>query len=118
MDVSAYAEQAGLQDIGPAVLEKAQQYLDALKFALATSEEIDIAWQYAVPELGEGGSCSLFGQLASEPYDLLKTLGGDALAARPLLRAVTQITAFTVSTVSQTGLVFIRHESLTRIVRW
>ncbi|WP_374517154.1 hypothetical protein [Undibacterium squillarum] len=94
MDVSAYAEQAGLQDIGPAVLEKAQQYLDALKSALATSEEIDIAWQYAVPELGEGGSCSLFGQLASGPYDLLKTLGGDALAARPLLRAVTQITAF------------------------
>ncbi len=35
-----------------------------------------VRWQYPVPELGEGGACSLFGELAAEPYDLALTLGG------------------------------------------
>ena len=33
-------------------------------------ESVELRYRYPVPELGEGGSCSLFGQLASEPFDL------------------------------------------------
>jgi putative methionine-R-sulfoxide reductase with GAF domain len=29
-----------------------------------------ITWQYQIPELGEGGTCSLFGELQSEPFNL------------------------------------------------
>ncbi|WP_337842570.1 histidine kinase [Rheinheimera sp.] len=42
---------------------------------LAPVADTELQWQYQVPELGEGGACSLFGQLADEPYDLAATLG-------------------------------------------
>ena len=29
-----------------------------------------VEWQYLIPELGEGGSCSLFGQLQEAPFKL------------------------------------------------
>jgi putative methionine-R-sulfoxide reductase with GAF domain len=29
-----------------------------------------IQWQYQIPELGEGGTCSLFGELQAEPFNL------------------------------------------------
>jgi putative methionine-R-sulfoxide reductase with GAF domain len=51
-------------------------------------------WQYAVPELGEGGACSLFGQLAAEPYDLEATLGGKTSANIRMLEKVTAVVRF------------------------
>jgi len=47
-----------------------------------------------VPELGEGGACSLFGQLAEQPYDLTTILGGTTAANQQLLEQMTVISAF------------------------
>ena len=95
MDVSAYIEKAALQSVGADVVEKAGTFLVQIHQALsASTADTDIAWQYNVPELGEGGSCSLFGQLAAEPYDLLQTLGGNKAEVLSLMNAVTRITAF------------------------
>lgn len=54
----------------------------------------ELQWQYQVPELGEGGSCSLFGQLAAEPYDLAATLGGQTAENIALLSRITAIVRF------------------------
>ncbi len=35
-------------------------------------------WQYLVPELGEGGTCSLFGELSDTPFDLTHVLPNSA----------------------------------------
>lgn len=53
-----------------------------------------LQWHYQVPELGEGGACSLFGQLAAEPYDLAATLGGKTEHNQSLLRDVTALVDF------------------------
>lgn len=53
-----------------------------------------LRWAYEVPELGEGGTCSLFGQLAAEPYDLAHSLGGMTAANEKLLAQTTALTAF------------------------
>lgn len=49
----------------------------------------ELHWEYQVPELGEGGTCSLFGHIAEEKYDLAKTLGGKTESAEKVLRQVT-----------------------------
>lgn len=43
-------------------------------------------YQYRVPKLGEGGACSLFGQLAPEPYDLRGAIGESDAKTRFLAR--------------------------------
>ncbi len=53
-----------------------------------------LQWQYQVPELGEGGSCSLFGQLAAEPYDLAATLGGQSAENIALLGRISAVVRF------------------------
>lgn len=53
-----------------------------------------LRWAYDVPELGEGGTCSLFGQLAAQPYDLAHNLGGLTTANERLLSQVTSLVAF------------------------
>jgi L-methionine (R)-S-oxide reductase len=53
-----------------------------------------LQWQYQVPELGEGGACSLFGQLAAEPYDLAKTLAGQTAENTTLLQSATALVEF------------------------
>ena len=50
-------------------------YVSQYQQVLTNSEAPAIQWQYQVPELGEGGACSLFGQLAEQPYDLSIILG-------------------------------------------
>lgn len=65
-----------------------QQQLHALTPAAA------VQWQFRVPELGEGGSCSLFGTLSDEPYDLSPILGGQTEANQLLLAKVTAIVQF------------------------
>ena len=59
-----------------------------------SNEQPALHWQYQVPELGEGGTCSLFVQLAEEPYDLAKSLGGKTVLNETLLRQVTALVDF------------------------
>ncbi len=83
MSVSSYLVQAGLMsvvesqqinlaDFVAEVTELQQQLREFVQ-----QQQPAVQWQYQVPELGEGGACSLFGQLAAEPYDLAATLGGN-----------------------------------------
>ncbi|WP_115719770.1 GAF domain-containing protein [Gallaecimonas mangrovi] len=99
MNAERYIELSGLtlSAQGQAIANKTAEALDALA-PLAGGTEL-AHYVFKVPELGEGGACSLFGQLADEPYDLRPILGGknadnDALLAR-LNAAVAHITAQT-----------------------
>ncbi len=47
-----------------------------------------------MPELGEGGACSLFGQLAEQPYGLAGILGGQGADNRRLLAEATIVTRY------------------------
>ena len=64
--VNSYLEYAQL-NVEPqlihAELEKLEQYLN--KNAAPA-----VRWEYQIPELGEGGACSLFGYLQDEPFKL------------------------------------------------
>ncbi|KKO45583.1 histidine kinase [Arsukibacterium ikkense] len=59
-----------------------------------TTARGDVRWQFQVPELGEGGACSLFGQLATEPYSLLPILGGDTPATQHALSKLSAIASY------------------------
>lgn len=74
----------------------AQRHATAMRHLLTPEAlaRVAVQWQYHVPELGEGGACSLFGQLAEKPYDLAATLGGPTEANRRLVAAATAITAY------------------------
>ncbi|MFZ6648869.1 GAF domain-containing protein [Undibacterium sp. TJN25] len=74
----------------------AEQVADFQQQLHSAIEITDIApqWQYQVPELGEGGSCSLFDQLASEFYDLEATLCGKTPANLRLLQQVGAVVQF------------------------
>jgi len=54
----------------------------------------NVTWTYPIPELGEGGSCSLFGKLASEPFDISVPLGGKSANARRLVSVATAATHY------------------------
>ncbi|SEL57766.1 GAF domain-containing protein, putative methionine-R-sulfoxide reductase [Roseateles sp. YR242] len=60
--------------------------------------DVVVQWQFRVPELGEGGACSLFGQLAAEPYDLTRILGGESQQEREqnrqLVATATAVTTY------------------------
>lgn len=56
--------------------------------------DVPVKWQFQVPELGEGGACSLFGQLAAEPYDLTRILRGVTAQTQALLATATAVTAY------------------------
>ena len=49
--------------------QRVAEYRNAL-LQVIESGRCQIKWQYMIPELGEGGTCSLFGQLQKEPFDL------------------------------------------------
>lgn len=69
-------------------------YLQQLASYLAADAEQNAPWHYAVPELGEGGACSLFGVLADTPYDLTAILGGKNTDNQLALNKLSQISAF------------------------
>lgn len=71
-----------------------QQVTDFQQQLATLTPVAEVKWQFRVPELGEGGSCSLFGQLADEPYDLTPILGGQTDANQQLLAKVTTIVQF------------------------
>ncbi|WP_024610193.1 GAF domain-containing protein [Pseudoalteromonas sp. TB64] len=64
--ISSYLQKAQLSvdsNLIVTELEKLEQYL-------ASSSLSEVRWQYQIPELGEGGACSLFGYLQDEPFKL------------------------------------------------
>lgn len=89
MSINLYLEQSGLSALLQGQETAIEQAVTLLKTQLAAAPAPAVTWSYQVPELGEGGACSLFGQLADEPYDLAATLGqSEATAA-----ALSQLTA-------------------------
>lgn len=96
--VAEYLQQSRLLTSYPALTaeftEQVEQYLQSLQAFMATDTASQASWSYAVPELGEGGACSLFGVLADTPYDLTAILGGKTTANQQALQKLAQITAF------------------------
>lgn len=54
--------------------ELINHHLSSLKAFLYNNENCEIQWQYKIPELGQGGSCSIFGHLQDKPFDLKSIL--------------------------------------------
>lgn len=99
MSIARYLDLSGLLPASAAGQQALQQavvhFQQLLQQAMtASSGSPAIVWQYQVPELGEGGACSLFGQLADEPYDLSATLGGQTATNKQLLQQMALISSF------------------------
>lgn len=100
--VKTYLDKSGLlASCAPILLPSSADFIAAtcgymaqLEHFLAQAAVPQVVWQYAVPELGEGGACSLFGVLADTPYDLTGILGGKTLANQQALEKLSLITAF------------------------
>lgn len=92
MSITLYLEQSGLAAVLQGQETAIEQAVTALKNQLSIAAAPAVTWSYQVPELGEGGACSLFGQLADEPYDLAATIGQSEVTAAALaqLTAVVQ----------------------------
>ncbi|MDP2633926.1 MULTISPECIES: GAF domain-containing protein [unclassified Pseudoalteromonas] len=58
--------------------------LAKLEDFLVTSQPSAVRWEYQIPELGEGGACSLFGHLQDEPFKLTDYLAEDAQTRQKL----------------------------------
>ena len=91
---TAYLQRAGLVNQFADIESKVQQHYSALQAFLNSTSDIKVQWQYQVPELGEGGACSLFGNLSDEPYNLTAILGGQTAANQHALQNLTRIVAF------------------------
>ncbi len=89
VSIHLYLEQSGLSALLQGQETAIAQAVAVLKNQLTVAPAPAVIWSYQVPELGEGGACSLFGQLADEPYDLVATLGQNQATAT----ALSQLTA-------------------------
>ena len=67
VSINLYLEQSGLSALLQGQETAIEQAVSTLKTQLAAAAAPAVTWSYQVPELGEGGACSLFGQLADEP---------------------------------------------------
>ena len=94
LSVSDYLHHSGLVQQFGDISAKVVQFQAQLQQFIATEPAPEIKWQYQVPELGEGGACSLFGQVADEPYDLSAILGGQTAANEKALQKLSAIVAF------------------------
>ena len=94
LSIADYLHRSGLAeqfaDLSAGIAKQRQ----ALNAFLAEAQTPSVQWQYQVPELGEGGACSLFGQLADEPYDLRPILGGTAAETEHALAQLTNIVRY------------------------
>jgi len=78
-----------LSDLSLNTPDQADAQAEALnEIAAQPPADIDSLYRFQVPELGEGGACSLFGALADEPYDLRAILGGENEQNSRLLAAL------------------------------
>lgn len=94
ISVSDYLQRSGLVaqygDLSPQV----HAILVTLRSYLQCVAAPKVQWQYQVPELGEGGACSLFGELTDTPYDLSAILGGQTEKNLIALQQLTKIVTF------------------------
>ncbi|MGI5308771.1 GAF domain-containing protein [Rheinheimera sp. WS51] len=68
----------------------------ALQQFLVEHKVDNLKWQYPVPQLGEGGACSIFAVMQPEPYDLKATLRvGTALSEATASTALSRLQAIT-----------------------
>lgn len=96
MNLSEYLQRSGLA-IASTETDAVQARLSGLQQQLQdflAACDPQVSWQYQVPELGEGGSCSIFGQLAAEPYQLSELLGEPTPASQAMLKAVSALVQF------------------------
>lgn len=75
VNASQYLTLAEIQLSPASLADEVSSDLTALETSLPKNTEA--LYQYQVPELGEGGACSLFGEMADEPYLLAPILGGE-----------------------------------------
>lgn len=76
----------------PVELEaQVQAHVTELCDLLTTSASQPVDWYYFVPQLGEGGACSIFDALDPEPFDLATRLGGITAANLSLLQKLTAV---------------------------
>ena len=94
LTAAAYIEMSGLTALYGDISASVASYQQQLQQFLANTTGEEVKWQYQVPELGEGGACSLFGHLADEPYDLSAILGGKTDANQQALQVLNNIAAF------------------------
>lgn len=99
MSIQTYLAQSGLlsaeADEVKSLVVAVEKYQSELRAAVKNADlKLQVQWQYEVPELGEGGSCSLFGKLAAEPYDLTAILAGRTPANHALLARLTAISRY------------------------
>lgn len=99
MSIQTYLAQSGLlsaeADEVKSLVVAVEKYQAELRAAVKNADlKLQVQWQYEVPELGEGGSCSLFGKLAAEPYDLTTILAGKTPANHALLARLTAISRY------------------------
>lgn len=90
----AYIRSSGLLAQFGDISAQVDHYYQQLSQYIATAPLPAVKWQFPVPELGEGGACSLFGQLSDTPYDLGAILGGHTSENTQALQKLTQITQF------------------------
>ncbi|RJE73840.1 histidine kinase [Pseudoalteromonas sp. MSK9-3] len=65
--ISKYLTRANV-DINVSQIEGALSELDS--FIAETANKQEAVWSFMIPELGEGGACSLFGHLQETPFEL------------------------------------------------
>jgi|JI7StandDraft_1071085.scaffolds.fasta_scaffold01424_6 putative methionine-R-sulfoxide reductase with GAF domain len=76
----------------PAALEsQVQAHVTDLLGLMASSTAQAVDWYYFVPQLGEGGACSIFDALDPEPFDLATRLGGINAANLAMLQKLTVV---------------------------
>ena len=87
--VEAYLSRACLSEVHVSLSDTERHCANLLAVVdgSETTTATEIAWEYQVPELGEGGACSLHGKLAKDPFDLASFLGGKTARNEYLLRA-------------------------------
>jgi L-methionine (R)-S-oxide reductase len=94
LSVTAYLEKSGLSTQFVDISAKVLSYQQQLQQYLSSAPAAAVKWHYQVPELGEGGACSLFGHLAEAPYQLESILGGKTEANQQALQQLSNIVAF------------------------
>ncbi|QNM96065.1 GAF domain-containing protein [Chitinimonas koreensis] len=93
MTPADYLDRAGLAR--PLDAERIAGHLAAYTEIAETARlprDVAVLYSYRVPELGEGGACSLPDQLAEAPYDLAAALGGTSEEISLRLEVLTELT--------------------------
>ncbi len=83
LSVAAYLEHNALALPVEAVEEALETLLEFVAdagSAMPAAPDADALYRFVVPEVSEDGSCSIFDEMAAEPYDLRPVLAGETRA--------------------------------------